>query len=198
MNQKIFCIGLNKTGTSTLADALRILGLNVDEFSKELLEDVINRRDFSGIHKRINQHDAFQDWPWPLIYKELDEFYPESLFILSERRSPITWLESLKAHSLRTDPNNHCRKLAYGFNYPHEDEDYHIKFYINHNQEAKNHFKERSHKLLTMCIEKNDGWRKLCEFLDLAEPEAKFPHTYKGTNPEKSKFFIENKKRIAI
>jgi hypothetical protein len=111
---KVFGIGLNKTGTTTLGECGKILGLCCTSCDKGLLEDVASRNDFSRIIHKVNQHDLFEDWPWPLIYKQLDQMFPGSKFILTVRSSEGKWLESLKNHSMRTHPIGHCRRLAYG------------------------------------------------------------------------------------
>jgi hypothetical protein len=43
--RKIFCAGLNKTGTSTLVAACEILGLRAVGFSLEVMQDVWLQRD---------------------------------------------------------------------------------------------------------------------------------------------------------
>ncbi len=82
-----------------------------------------------------DQNDTFEDWPWPLAYKELFHRYGNhARCILTKRSSADTWLESLKRHSLRTSVDKYCRLLAYGFNYPHGVERYQLAYYERHNR----------------------------------------------------------------
>ena len=124
-NPKIFGIGLNKTGTTTLSQCGRILGYRCTSCSRSLLEDWVLRNDLSRIRAVVNQFDLFEDWPWPLIYQELDLMFPGSKFILTTRRNESLWLASLKKHSMRTHPTQHCRQLAYGYSFPHRHEKEH-------------------------------------------------------------------------
>jgi len=180
--QKIFGIGLNKTGTSTLSECGRILNYRCKSCDRELLKDAVITKNFERIRNAVNNFDLFEDWPWPLIYKELDQMFPDSKFILTTRITANIWLESLKKHSMRTPPSIHCRKLAYGYNYPHRFEQEHIDTYIRHNQEVREYFKGRNSNFIELCWEKGDGWEKLCHFLDTDIPDLPFPHANKGSD----------------
>ena len=190
MNHKIFGVGLNKTGTTTLRQCGKMLGYRCTNYDRRLLEDYILRNDFTLIKERVNQFDLFQDWPWPLIYKELDDIFPGSKFILTVRKSASVWLESLKKHSMRTHPTKHCRKLAYGYNYPHKHEQHFISFYRNHNNKVRTHFKDRDRDFIELCWENGDGFEQLCNFLRCAIPNTPFPHTNIGLNQNVDKLRI--------
>lgn len=179
---KIFGIGLNKTGTTTLGQCGKILGFRCTSCDKGLLEDFVIRNDFTRIKQKVSQFDLFEDWPWPLIYKDLDRMFPGSKFILTVRHSEEKWLESLKNHSMKTPPSNHCRKLAYGFNFPHKNEKDHIEFYRRHNDNVRSYFKNRSNDFIELCWENGDGFEELCSFLNCNVPDVPFPHANKGAN----------------
>lgn len=67
--KKIFCIGRNKTGTTSLAKALKNLGYRVGKQGKaERLLDDWGRRDFRQIVRYCKWADAFQDVPFGLDY----------------------------------------------------------------------------------------------------------------------------------
>ncbi|MDJ0729218.1 MAG: sulfotransferase [Crocosphaera sp.] len=187
IDSKIFGIGLNKTGTTTLEQCGRILGYRCTGVSRKLLEDVILRKNLKGVQRVASQYDLFQDWPWPLIYKELDEMFPGSKFILTVRSSPEVWLESIKKHSMRTDPIKHCRKLAYGYNYPHKHEKKYLDFYRQHNSNVRDYFEGRDSNFLEICWEHGDNFEKLCHFLDKDIPQSPLPHANKTSNNRFSK-----------
>ena len=110
---KIFGIGVNKTGTKSLGHGLHILGFkNNHNFDFKLIEDAQNG-DLTQIQQIINKHDSFEDWPYPLIYKKLDELYPDAKFILTTRKDTDTWFHSLVKHSKLTGPTKH-REAIYG------------------------------------------------------------------------------------
>ena len=184
---KIFGIGLNKTGTTTLGQCGKILGYRCTSCSQGLLEDIILNKDFSKIKEVVAQFDLFEDWPWPLIYKELDQMFPGSKFILTTRANEKVWFNSLKKHSLRTHPTKHCRKLAYGYNFPQRYEQEHIEFYNRHNNNVRKYFREREHSFIELCWENGDGFQELCNFLDKGIPVTALPHTNKGAEIRTSK-----------
>lgn len=189
---KIFGIGLNKTGTTTLGQCGKILGLRCTTCDKKLLKDFVSNNDFSRILKKVNEYDLFEDWPWPLVYKQLDEMFPGSKFILTVRSSEEKWLDSLMKHSMRTHPFNHCRKLAYGFSFPHKHQQEYIEFYKKHNDTARSYFAGRSSDFLELCWEAGDGFEKLCSFLGRDVPNVPFPHANKGADirPKKGRVFM--------
>lgn len=181
-NTKIFGIGLNKTGTTTLGQCGKALGYLCKSCDRELLKDVMTSKDFSRVRKVVSEYDLFEDWPWPLIYNELDLMFPSSKFILTVRKDEDTWLRSMKKHSMRKHPTRHCRKLAYGYNYPYRHEKKYIEFYKQHNKNVKNYFKGRENDFIELCWETGDGWNELCNFLGAEIPDIPFPHANKSVN----------------
>lgn len=193
-NPKIFGVGLNKTGTTTLGQSAKLLGYRCTSCSRELLEDVTIKNDFSRIKDTVNQFDLFEDWPWPLIYKELDAMFPGSKFILTVRKDANVWLNSLKQHSMKTPPRGHFRKLAYGYNYPHRHEREHLDFYKIHNDDVRSYFKARDSDFMEICWENGHGFEELCNFLQRDIPDSLLPHANKGTDNQVSRrTFLANK-----
>ena len=196
---KIFGIGLNKTGTTTLDKCGKKLGYKVKGCDRDLLID-FRAGEFQRFDSVIAEYDLFQDWPWPLMYRYLDETYPGSKFILTTRASDITWLESLKKHSMRTGAK-HCRLLASGYDYPHQNEISFLNQYNSHNHEVREYFSGRPNDFLEICWEKGDGWEKLCRFLDKEVPSIPIPHANKAPSgslpPELKKKIEMNKRRLS-
>lgn len=191
---KIFGIGLNKTGSTTLGRCGKILGYRYTECDRLLLEDVVLRNDFTRVRQTVERFDLFEDWPWPLIYKELDRMYPGSKFILTTRRNEKIWLDSLKSHSLKTPPWKHCRKLAYGYNFPHRHEQEHLELYTRHNDNVRAYFKDRDQDFLEICWENGDGFQKLCNFLGSEIPAVPLPHANKKEdNPGRNRRLLINR-----
>src|SRR6056297_1638044 len=98
---KVFGIGLNKTGTTTLGVCLNKLGYNVKDCDLKLLK-YSDQKKMDPIYDTVKKYDGFQDWPWPLLYKELDQRFPGSKFILTTRKNSEAWFRSLKKHADRT------------------------------------------------------------------------------------------------
>jgi hypothetical protein len=171
---KVFGIGFHKTGTTTLGQCLSYLGYNCLGYRPDLLEQ-IHQGDFVATFAAVEQFNGFQDWPWPLIYKQLDERYPESKFVLTIRQDEEIWLRSLLKHAARKGPSR-TRELIYNRPMPHGYEREHIERYIAHNQEAKEYFMSQPDKLLIICWETGTGWQELCSFLDKPVPDIPLPH----------------------
>lgn len=178
---KIFGIGLNKTGTTTLAWCGESLGFRVARCDRDLLRDLVINRNFDRLNHVVSRYNLFQDWPWPLFYRKLDEMFPGSKFILTVRRDEKTWLESLKRHAIRKHPTNHSRNLAYGYSFPHGREQEHLRIYRKHNADVRAYFKERRNDFIELCWENGDGWDRLCRFLGKDIPDVPFPHANKGS-----------------
>jgi len=197
---KVIGIGLNKTGTTTLAECLRILGYKKQvSFRRDLLAEYRQGR-LEKAFRVVEENEFFADWPFPLMYREIFfRFGNRARYILTKRVSALKWLESLKRHSLRTQPDKHSRLLAYGYNYPHGVEKYHLDFYERHCFEVARFFEHHNSKdlLLEVSWDAGDEWARLCEFLDKPIPEAPFPHEKKGSTPIPSEIESENRIRIA-
>ena len=93
MKTKVFGIGFHKTATKSLAKALSYLGYRVTGpnrvYHPNPAEEV-----YKGAFELANKFDAFQDNPWPMLYKELDRKFPGSKFILTLRPSD-EWIRSV-------------------------------------------------------------------------------------------------------
>lgn len=114
---KVFGIGLNKTGTTSLGACLERLGYRTKGCSKKLTRGLLLDGNYEDTNYTVENYDAFQDWPWPLIYQYLDKNWPGSKFVLTLRKDPEKWLKSLKRHSLIASPMPWDRRYAYGHYY---------------------------------------------------------------------------------
>ena len=172
MGPKVFCIGFQKTGTKTLAAALRTLGYKVtgpNGVMDPRIQDTVHTR----VRNLVRLFDAFQDNPWPVLYRELDHEYPGSKFVLSVR-SPEAWIKSVVGHFGTFETP--MRKWIYGAGYPRGNEAIYLRRYETHNAEALAYFEHRPNDLLVMDVVAGDGWEKLCPFLGKIAPAVPFPH----------------------
>ena len=97
---KIICAGLYKSGTKSMAQALRMLGFVVYDV-KEHFQYHINEYDqlfstgkmpdFASMYNKV---DAVTDGPTCLFWKELKEAFPDAKVVLMERDSAEVWLKS--------------------------------------------------------------------------------------------------------
>jgi len=95
---KIFGIGWNKTGTTTLATVLELYGYALpDQMTQEVR---LNKQTFNTNYAEMadfcSRYDAFQDLPFSqgLTYVAADALFPNSKFILTER-DPDAWFQSV-------------------------------------------------------------------------------------------------------
>lgn len=189
---KIFVIGFHKTGTKSLASALKKLGYRVT--GPNGIEDPdIADNVYSMAYTLVEQYDAFQDNPWPIIYKEIDKRYPESKFILTLRDSK-TWIRSVVKHfGVEETP---MRKWIYGVGAAKGNEEIYIEVFEKHNREVIDYFKERPDDLLILNLSKGDGWEKLCSFLEKDLPNEPFPYTNKAKGRDRARVLMLIKKLI--
>jgi hypothetical protein len=180
---KVFGIGLNKTGTTTLGDCLRLFGYRHASSNLELTR-LAGRGDIEPVLRYAEDFDSFEDWPWPLVYRELDARFPGSKFILTVRRSSDAWLQSLKKHALLTGPTE-FRRIAYGFDQPDGHEAAHLAYYETHNRQVRDYFAARPGDFREMCWERGDGWSSLCKFLGHPIPNQPFPHANRSDRKRK-------------
>jgi hypothetical protein len=174
---KVFCIGFHKTGTSSLGAALRILGYRVTG-PNGVHDPNIAKNVHAMADALIRRYDAFQDNPWPVLYKSLDVKYPNSKFLLTIRDSE-SWLASLIKDFGHVETP--MRRWIYGVGCPAGHEELYVRRYEAHNAEVLKHFTDRPGHFLVMDLTKGDGWNALCAFLGTDIPDVPFPHTNKSS-----------------
>ena len=172
MQQKVFGIGFHKTGTTSLAAALRILGYRVAGPFGVHDEDIGAVAVDRAIATAADW-DAVQDNPWPIVFRELDAAYPGSKFILTVRDTD-RWLASVVQHfGGKSTP---MRRWIYGPGDPAGNEDVYRNRYEQHNRDVLEHFKDRPDDLIVFRLADGDGWEKICSFLGVPVPEQAVPH----------------------
>lgn len=198
---KVIGLGLNKTGTTTLARCLAILGYQRPLSCRPDLLAAFRHGQLEPALAAIEDCGYCEDWPYPLMYREIFErFGDRARYVLTRRRDAGRWLDSLKRHALRTNPDRNCRRLAYGYDYPHGAEAHHLRFYEQHNRSVVEFFEQRGarHLLLEVTWDAGDGWQVLCGFLGEPVPDSAFPHENKGELPIPAGIEAENRRRIAL
>ncbi|MBC8122046.1 MAG: hypothetical protein H7Y22_09440 [Gemmatimonadaceae bacterium] len=185
---KIFGIGWAKTGTTTLGDCFKILGYKHQSQDLGLVKDV-GRGDLSRVMKLADKKETFEDWPWIILYKELDKAYPDSLFVLTSRKSEkwiLSYKNMLANQGDASEGASEIRRILYGLPFPEVSESDLVERYERHNAEVERYFRDRSEDLLIVDWEEESGWDKLCNFLGKDIPDEPFPHANKGKYGEKS------------
>ena len=188
---KVFAVGFHKTGTSSLASALVMLGYRIaPPFG--VLDWHIRDKGLEIALDLVPRFDAFQDNPWPLLYRELDERYPGSKFILTVRPTD-EWIASVVGHfGTATTP---MREWIYGVGVPAGNEDVYMRRYEQHNREVREHFADRPHDLLELSVTAGEGWDQLCPFLARDIPDAPFPQVNQA--PQRERQSLRRRIRLA-
>jgi hypothetical protein len=197
---KVFVIGRNKTGTTSMKAALRRLGYVIgDQAAAELLLDDWGRRDFRRIVEYCKSADAFQDIPFSLghTYKAVDAAFPGSKFVLTVRDSAEQWYESLvRFHTMIVGKNRvptaddikqlryrrpgymwQAAQLTYGIDENTlYDRRIYIEHYEAHNQEARDYFRDRPGDFLELNLASPGAMQSLCDFLGVDAGGLTMPH----------------------
>jgi hypothetical protein len=177
---RVFGIGMHKTGTTSLCKALKVLGFSCKHWesahwAKKIYYDLMEK----GSSVTMEQTMAVTDLPIGLFYRELDQSYPGSKFILTVRKED-EWLESVEKHFSPSncyyptwdhDPFSH-RLHLFVYGRRKFDKDVFLHRYRQHNFEVKDYFKDKANLLVT---ELNHDWHELCGFLGARLPSVPFP-----------------------
>ena len=182
ITNRVFCIGMNKTGTSTMKHCFEALRLSpiaspvdMDRESWRLIKQFYRDRNYEPILDMATHYRSFEDRPWNMweMYRYLDKRFPDSRFILTVR-DPELWWRSTERWINVTNPTVSQRYQLH-LRSPDTSKSNMIASYIRHNKEIEAYFKGTG-KLLVFNPEAGDGWDKLCQFLGVPVPDRDFPH----------------------
>lgn len=186
---RVFNIGLHRTGTSSLAEALTKLGYRVwhGPYFKRLENQYYTK--FNALAdtqvKGPNQPD--------FNFKRLYEKFPNAKFILTVRKDLDKWVESIYKSNrkyrpyrivipenyINTDfckdlitPRQVRKRLKKTISELTSDD---LKLiYRQHNREIIEFFKEHApNQLLIFDVSQGDSWEKLCKFLNKPIPKTR-------------------------
>ena len=191
MKAKVFCIGFHKTGTTTLDLALRKLGYRVTG-PNHTKDPNIAEKVHELADELVQQYDAFQDNPWPILYREMDQKYPGSKFIMTIRSSD-SWLSSQVRDFAYTETP--MRQWIYGKGCPKGNEALYVERFERHNREVLEYFENRQDDFLLMDLPQGHGWPELCGFLGVDIPSEPFPHANKASVSRKIKNYFQRLRR---
>ena len=186
-HSKIICPGFGRTGTTSLAQALNMLGFRTEEVKGHwyLVKLVGRRLIYQPSYDIASEYSAYLDSPIPLIYQDLVNTYPNSLVILTHR--PVDhWLKSMEHLQQRqskwmfTFRNRHFRPLVEAYNTqvygaPWFDRDVYACNYERHYSDVRAFFQSRREPVLEIDLSREPGWPPICEFLSKEIPETPFP-----------------------
>eukprot|EP00382_Lankesteria_abbotti_P003754 CAMPEP_0113845104 /NCGR_PEP_ID=MMETSP0372-20130328/579_1 /TAXON_ID=340204 /ORGANISM="Lankesteria abbotti" /LENGTH=224 /DNA_ID=CAMNT_0000814125 /DNA_START=100 /DNA_END=774 /DNA_ORIENTATION=+ /assembly_acc=CAM_ASM_000359 len=193
---KVICAGLSRTGTTSLAEALRKLDYTVFHYAEHLeqhgkhwygLYSGAAKPNFEEMYK--SSPDAVADIPPAYFFEDILKAFPDAKVILTTRDED-KWFKSFKEH-VEKEPEvvEAIRKIR-----GEEEAEFVRQFVILHHRviygsEIPNEFiykqKFRQHnervirtvppeQLLVLPVE-SASWSPICEFLGQPIPETKYP-----------------------
>lgn len=197
---KYFCIGRNKTGTTSLKKAFQDLGYPVgDQYRAEILHmDHYFKDEFDPIIRYCKSAQVFQDVPFsaPETFKYLDKAYPGSKFILTVRDDAEQWYRSITRFHAKLfgkdgrvptvddlksaiyirkgAPYNTVRVHGTPDHDPYNKEIM-IAHYEKHNRDVMEYFKDRPDDLLVINVSQPGAYQKFVDFLGVDSPYDDFP-----------------------
>jgi hypothetical protein len=171
---KVFNIGLNRAGTTSLTTALGLLGYRALHFhhAGQRLYDLVvanHRRRYRLFDGLDDDYDAFSDFAGQNFYRALDKQYPGSKFILTWR-DLTSWLDSRERkvrHNITRPGYRYAFRTVDRAGWQRERETYLA--------DLERYFADRPGDLLIIDIPGGQGWDQLCPFLGRAVPAAPFP-----------------------
>lgn len=195
---KAICVGLPRTGTRTLYEALRTLGLRAEHQPGD-------RWDFGGLDiDQCIQPEALRQMHHHLdaivecrLWRLLLEAYPEAKVVLTVRE-PGSWFDSISRHAdhlaaRMSDDRSVWRIvqawLSHGslLGWPTPHRTYWTERFHMHQLAVHAWCNEHKRKLLSFdpaCQQ----WETLCEFLGTDAPDAPWPHENRGGPPIPERF----------
>lgn len=197
---KIFCIGRNKTGTTSIHKIFLELGIPVgaQREAEQLAPDW-----GGGRYDRIEQYVryggiAFQDVPFSLpgTFREMDKRFPGSKFILTVRDSADVWYSSVVRFQSKLFGNGRVptKQDLQNATYVHKgwvwkmnrlihstpDDDLYNqevlkRSYLDHNAAVIDYFRDRPEQLLVVNLKSVDAAKTISTFLNTGKSINEIP-----------------------
>ncbi len=167
-NGKIFCIGFNKTGTTSCGRAFKMFGYRHSSYNKRVWMKHYANNEIVKVLQYTAKFDSLDDLPW---LKEdmipiLDKVFPGSKFIYLTRDEE-SWKNSIY----------HWRFKVFG-EYPDVDE--WLQDFRGHKEFVLNYFADRPQdEFMTLDVSEEGAFQKLSDFLGEALRQESFPHCNK-------------------
>jgi len=201
MTLKIIGAGFGRTGTTSMKDALELLGYTKCHHMKEVMASGKQVDLFDQLSRglQINWDEVFEgfeaavDWPSAAFYKELMDHFPDAKVILTAREperwykstretiysvsNKMPWILMLLIPRVRTCMGMINRLIwTQVFGGRFEDQQHALAVYNKNVEEVM--ATVPAHRLLVHSAK--EGWEPLCAFLGKPVPNQPYPHSNEG------------------
>lgn len=167
MTLKILCCGMNRTGTTSLHQALEYLGYRSFHFLPGFV-DILNPPTDWNLFGDI---EAVSDGPWFHFWREIYDCHRCQMILTT--RDPDAWYNSMVRHIATThggDPVSNA--ILFGSGYPQPT--IWKRAFQRHAHVIQQTIPSRD--LLVLDITAGQGWGRLAPFLTCPAPNCPFPH----------------------
>lgn len=176
---KIFCIGLSRTGTTSLSKALIHLNFKCIHYAN---------RKWIIYPEMIPKYRAFADTPISYRFEELDILYPRSKFIYTIRTID-KWIGSMVRFGKKLHRKGPYSTIYKEYKNPEQGVEAHSSLYgpLPHtannlpqryqefDNRVRTYFRGRERDLLVLDICSGEGYERLCPFLGIRTIHHPFP-----------------------
>lgn len=162
---KIFVVGYNKTGTTSVGKALQKLGYRHSSFNEFVWRELYNKGNIDGVINYTKRFESFDDLPWlkedllPILF----ETFPNSRYIYLQR-DEASWKRSYKDWNKYHHNNDVDENKAW-------------EAYCQHKKFISEFFKVKvpNQNSITLEVKDPKGFEKLAGFLGREVPQPNFP-----------------------
>ena len=202
ITERVFCVGMNKTGTSTLHHCFEALKLTPIASPKAYgpqerrqIDHFYKNKSYDAMLDIAARYKSFEDRPWNMwtMYRQAHERFPDSRFILTVRESQ-SWWRSTERWITVTKPEVLARYQLH-LRVHDANKESMVESFERYNREVEAYFKGTG-RLLVIDVEKGDGWEKLCGFLGVPVPNLEFPHANRQKYTPEDALMIKTNRRL--
>ncbi|KAF8584194.1 hypothetical protein K439DRAFT_1346663 [Ramaria rubella] len=189
---KVICLGLGRTGTTSLMHALEMLGFGPCYHFKTIsLEGGTDMPTWIKIgngegtlddfHSLLDRFGAVLDYPAAMYTAELYTAYPDAKFILTTR-DPAAWEKSMRSTIMRhfETLRKSTDKSPLETGIDNWSDIYHGGRLATHPQQELLDHNERVKQIIPpeqlLVFEVGEGWDRLVQFLGVSKPTVPWPH----------------------
>ncbi|KAH8816737.1 P-loop containing nucleoside triphosphate hydrolase protein [Xylogone sp. PMI_703] len=187
---RVLCLGMPRTGTSSIRAALKQLGYNetyhmqfVDKYTGE--GKALTKAEWDGL---LGRCQAVIDYPAAIFGPELIAMYPEAKVILTNRDVDKWYISML--NTIVRQSNSKLMAMIHLFDrqflahfWPMARDSIALPFEGDFKKNGKEVFKKYYEEIRQIVPKENllefevsQGWGPLCKFLEVPIPDRPFPH----------------------